>query len=557
MSASPTLTGTITAEALTTSSTVTLNGGTANGVAFLNGSKVLTTGSALTFDGTVLSNTQSSAASGVVANFANSTTGALLQLSSVGVANVRIGSPNADAIAFYTFGVGSYPEQMRLTSTGLGIGTSSPGYKLDVAVGTNTVSQQWQGAGTNFNLRLKSGSGATPSSSMYRLYLDYLNGTAVNSYIDFYRGSGGADGYLVFGTSGADKMTLDSSGNLGLGVTPSAGGSIYYKSFELGKAGCGLFAATASLTGSELTYVTGNAVLTYSGGPLWLYGNNGNAATYAIEDGNHLWRIAGSGTAGAAISFTQAMTLDASGNLGVGATSVTPIFGRTVKVYNAGSGGTLEVGGATVNARFFGSEGAAIAGIGTTTNTAFNFITNDTERARIDSSGGFLFRCTGLTNDAPNQSGGVFQQANGNTKIRVQSDGQAAFQFYSPTGGTSSTVGRVEVNATSTAYVTSSDYRLKEAVAPMTGALAKVAALKPCTYKWKTDGSDGEGFIAHELAEVVPDAVSGEKDAVNEDGSIKPQGIDTSFLVATLTAAIQEQQAIIESLKARLDAANL
>jgi hypothetical protein len=84
-----------------------------------------------------------------------------------------------------------------------------------------------------------------------------------------------------------------------------------------------------------------------------------------------------------------------------------------------------------------------------------------------------------------------------------------------------------------------------------------VALLKPCTYKWNADGSNGEGFIAHELAEVCPDAVVGIKDAVDEDGNIKSQGIDTSFLVATLTAAIQEQQAIIESLKARLDAANL
>ncbi len=85
----------------------------------------------------------------------------------------------------------------------------------------------------------------------------------------------------------------------------------------------------------------------------------------------------------------------------------------------------------------------------------------------------------------------------------------------------------------------------------MSGALAKVAALKPCTYKWKSDGSDGEGFIAHELAEVCPDAVVGEKDAVNEDGSIKPQGIDTSFLVATLTAAIQELTARVQALEAK------
>jgi hypothetical protein len=119
-------------------------------------------------------------------------------------------------------------------------------------------------------------------------------------------------------------------------------------------------------------------------------------------------------------------------------------------------------------------------------------------------------------------------------------------RFCSSVGNT---VGFISTSTSAVTYATSSDYRLKENIAPMTGALATVAALKPCTYKWKADGSDGQGFIAHELAEVVPDAVTGEKDAVNEDGSIKPQGIDTSFLVATLTAAIQEQQAMIDTMK--------
>jgi hypothetical protein len=88
----------------------------------------------------------------------------------------------------------------------------------------------------------------------------------------------------------------------------------------------------------------------------------------------------------------------------------------------------------------------------------------------------------------------------------------------------------------------------------MTGALAKVAALKPVTYKWKLDGSDAEGFIAHELAEVCPNAVTGAKDALDENGNPKYQSIDTSFLVATLTAAIQEQQTLIASLTARIAA---
>jgi hypothetical protein len=87
----------------------------------------------------------------------------------------------------------------------------------------------------------------------------------------------------------------------------------------------------------------------------------------------------------------------------------------------------------------------------------------------------------------------------------------------------------------------------------MTNALSVVSQLKPCTYTWKLDNSAGQGFIAHELAEVCPEAVVGEKDALDSDGNPKYQGIDTSFLVATLTAAIQEQQAIIEQLRADVE----
>jgi hypothetical protein len=114
--------------------------------------------------------------------------------------------------------------------------------------------------------------------------------------------------------------------------------------------------------------------------------------------------------------------------------------------------------------------------------------------------------------------------------------------------------GSITTSSTATAYVTASDYRLKENVQPMTGALNLVAQLNPVTYTWKTDGSDGQGFIAHELQAVVPDCVIGEKDAVDADGKPEYQGVDTSFLVATLTAAIQEQQAIIAALEARLTA---
>lgn len=125
-----------------------------------------------------------------------------------------------------------------------------------------------------------------------------------------------------------------------------------------------------------------------------------------------------------------------------------------------------------------------------------------------------------------------------------------------------SVIGYIGTNGTTTSYVTSSDYRLKEEITPMTGALEKVAALNPVTYKWKSNGEITQGFIAHELQEVVPECVVGEKDAVetytDEEGAEqtrpKYQGIDTSFLVATLAAAIQELKAIVDTQAARITA---
>ena len=137
-------------------------------------------------------------------------------------------------------------------------------------------------------------------------------------------------------------------------------------------------------------------------------------------------------------------------------------------------------------------------------------------------------------------------------------------------------VGSIRTNGSGTSFLTSSDYRLKENIAPMTGALDKVSQLKPVTYKWKADGSDSQGFIAHELQAVVPECVSGEKDATREEkyeitpavkdeqGNITTpavmgtrtvpayQGIDTSFLVATLTAAIQELKTIVDAQAAEI-----
>jgi hypothetical protein len=109
-----------------------------NGVVYVNSSGQSTTGTALTFDGTLLTNAQSSASSGLILNLQNTTTGSYMQFAMPGVANVRFGAPNADAFVWQTFGSGAYPEQMRLTSKALMVGyTSDAGFSGSYNLGVS------------------------------------------------------------------------------------------------------------------------------------------------------------------------------------------------------------------------------------------------------------------------------------------------------------------------------------------------------------------------------------------------------------------------------------
>ena len=261
---------------------------------------------------------------------------------------------------------------------------------------------------------------------------------------------------------------------------------------------------------------------------------------------------------------------DASGNVGIGTAS------PAVKLDIYGTGGALSAinpplqvwdttalaanigGGIAFGGNYTGTtktNWAGIAGLkyNATDNDYSGYLTfytrpngsGSTERMHIDPSGNLL---VGKTTTA-NTTRGIYIDSVGKL-VTAQPTGAGAFDFYNTSG---TQVGYILINASTTTYATSSDYRLKDNVLPMGGALDKIAQLKPVTYTWKIDGSNGQGFIAHELQSIMPDCVIGEKDAVDVDGNPKYQGIDTSFLVATLTAAIQEQQALITSLTARLE----
>jgi hypothetical protein len=283
---------------------------------------------------------------------------------------------------------------------------------------------------------------------------------------------------------------------------------------------------------------------------------------------------------------SERMRVDTSGNVGIGTSSP----GSILELNKAGSGAIgpnlyLEnsASSATGNASrvSFGIDAGAsaasptayienvkdAAGPGSSYLAFGTFGASLAERARIDASGNLLVGTTSVDPVGLNSGNGLLAVG--------PSANEAALNYFNATGGpclklgvqqntdivkffrnTASVVGvgSISVTTTATTYNTSSDYRLKHDIQPMSGALAKVAQLKPVTYKWNADDSESQGFIAHELQAVVPECVTGEKDAVDSEGNPKYQGIDTSFLVATLTAGLQEAVAMIEELKAKVAA---
>jgi hypothetical protein len=592
-----------------TASTLTLNlpafSGTAatlasvtnNGVLYVNSSGQPTTGSALTFDGNTLK------APNVNVSDSNW----------VGWGSDRtrlVGNSSTNFLAAFI----DNAEQMRLTSTGLGIGTTSPTQKLQVA------GNIYMSAGDTFRIK-------NSASNTAFIRAEENASTAAFTYATM---DGRSTGYWAFSTNDTERMRLDSSGNLGLGVTPSAWNSAY-RALDIGNA-FGLIGAS----GAADLYA--NAFLN-SGGS-FIYKTTAAAAAYSLAGGQHRWYTAPSGTTGNAISFTQAMTLDASGRLFIGQTSngnnaifqlrgvngstgdigidsngsyseiqsfnVKPLYinrqGNNVIV--GVESGNLLVGTTTARSKLTLNGAAHIGGGGKSNGYLVDFSTTQqsvgvtssfsspvafldlyaggdpvnlggwegairflvggnsqfgSERARINSSGVLLLgkSATNIAN-----AGWELGPNGGAQTVTISGSNQAFVYNNTSTSGTATVAfrtagvekGYIAWTNSATSYSTTSDYRLKNTVAPMTGALAKVALLKPCTYKWKADGSDGEGFIAHELAEVCPSAVTGAKDAVDTEGNPQYQGIDTSFLVATVVAALQELKAELDTVKAELAA---
>lgn len=255
----------------------------------------------------------------------------------------------------------------------------------------------------------------------------------------------------------------------------------------------------------------------------------------------------------------DSLVVNSSGNVGIGTTSPSSFYSLADNlVVGTGSGGN----GLTV---YSGSADSGFIGFNDTVSASMQafiqynhsgdymaFAPNGGEKMRIDSSGRLLINRTAASGVDPYSKLHVLaDSAVSAVTIQIGTNGYNGISLLNASG---TNVGGIVINSSSTAYNTSSDYRLKENWVAVADASTRVNALKPVNFAWKADGSRVDGFLAHELAEVVPEAVSGEKDAVDAEGNPEYQGIDQSKLVPLLTAALQEALAKIDDLTARVSA---
>lgn len=524
---------------LSASSTVTLSGGTANGVAYLNGSKVVTSGSALTFDGTnlgvgVASPQAKIHATGTIKVATGNAQGILALGDGAGTTvncGVWRGAANAPTTDgnYLNFGgydglvfavgnaaIGSQSEVGRFTSTGLGIGTSSPATKLHVSGGARIADS------TNSANYITIGSGNEAP---------YGNNSIVSQTGSFSIGTVAASTNLILLTAGTEKARIDSSGNLGVGTA----GPTYRIE--------GWIASSGTLQNGLNITNGANADFTVriKTNETWVGPTTNTSLIFANNNNTERCRIDSSG------NFLVGTT---TANLSSASRGVIEVNGASTAYIGLDTGGTLR--------GTFYSNGS-IVGLASLATIPLTFgTTAGTEYGRFDTSGNLLVGTTSAVTEA---------------KISAVVSGQQAAAFRSD-ASTVTTIVNLWGNETSgnqifvrfatdsnaergsitynragglVAYNVTSDYRAKDISGPVTNSGALIDSTPVYMGKMKGATQERPMFIAHETPAY---AHTGVKDAVDEDGNPVYQQMDASSLIPVMWAELQ-------SLRKRLADANL